>query len=113
MAKLSDETLTMTFNLLRQLADEIESTSRIEWILFERYGETPRTIGELEELQNSRERLDRSYTQLNTLLLRVLTAQPIATSAMLDLLAKAIDNGSANLDAANASVSEIKRGWNL
>jgi hypothetical protein len=58
MAKLSDETLTMTFQLLRQLAEAIELASATEWIFFERYGETPRTIGELEELQNARERLN-------------------------------------------------------
>ena len=113
MAKLSDETLTMTFQLLRQLAEAIELASATEWIFFERYGETPRTIGELEELQNARERLNQSYSRLNTLLLRILEAQPIAANAMLDLWGKAIDNGQANLEAANASIQEIKRGWNL
>jgi hypothetical protein len=113
MAKLSDETLTMTFQLLRQLADAIEIASATEWVFFARYGETPRTIGELEELQNARERLNQSYSRLNTLLLRILEAQPIAANAMLDLLATAIDNGQANLEAANASIQEIKRGWNL
>ena len=113
MAKLSDETLTMTFQLLRQLAEAIELASATEWILFDRYGETLRTIGELEELQNSRERLNRSYLRLNTLLLRILEAQPIAANAMLDLWAKAIENGQSNLEAANASIQEIKRGWNL
>jgi hypothetical protein len=76
-----------------------------------RDGETARTIGELEELQNARARLNQSYTRLNTLLLRTLAAQPIATNAMLDLLTKAIQNGRANLEAANASTQEIKRGW--
>ena len=113
MAKLSNETLTMTFQLLRQLAEATELASAIEWIFFERYGETPRTIGELEELQNARERLNQSYSRLNTLLLRILEAQPTAANAMLDLWAKAIDNGQANLEAANASIQEIKRGWNL
>jgi hypothetical protein len=113
MTKLSEETLTMTFGLLRQLADAIELASATEWILFERYGETDRTIGELRELQNARERLNQSYTRLNTLLLKILEAQPIATNAMLELLAKAIENGRANLEAANASTLEIKRGWNL
>lgn len=113
MAKLSEETLTMTFQLLRQLADAIELASATEWILFDRYGETLRTIGELEELQNARERLNQSYTRLNTLLLKILEAQPIATNAMLDLLTKAIENGRANLEAANASTQEIRRGWNL
>jgi ribosomal protein L22 len=113
MAKLSDETLTMTFQLLRQLADAIEIASATEWVFFNRYGETSRTIGELEELQNARERLNQSYTRLNTLLLRILEAQPTAANAMLDLLATAIESGQANLDAANASIQEIKRGWNL
>jgi hypothetical protein len=76
-----------------------------------RDGETARTSGELEELQNARARLNQSYTRLNTLLLRTLEAQPIATNAMLDLLTKAIQNGRANLEAANASTQEIKRGW--
>ena len=99
MAKLSEETLTMTFGLLRQLADAIELASATEWIFFDRYGETASTIGELEELQNARERLNQSYTRLNTLLLRILEAQPTATNAMLDLLVKAIENGQANLEA--------------
>ncbi len=113
MAKLSNETLTITFQLLRQLADEIELASATEWTFFERYGETPRTIGELEELQNARERLNQSYSRLNTLLLKILEAQPIAANAMLELWAKAIENGQSNLEAANASIQEIKRGWNL
>jgi exonuclease VII small subunit len=113
MAKLSNETLTMTFQLLRQLAEAIELASETEWILFDRYGETSRTIGELEELQNARERLNQSYARLNTLLLRILEAQPIAATAMLDLWVKSLDNGQANLEAANASIQEIKRGWNL
>ncbi len=113
MAKLSDETLTMIFYLLRQLAEEIENACATEWIFFEQYGETPRTISELEELQNVSERLNQSYSRLNTLLLRILEAQPIASNAMLDLLAKAIGDGQANAEASNASVQEIKRGWNL
>jgi HPt (histidine-containing phosphotransfer) domain-containing protein len=113
MAKLSDETLTTTFYLLRQLAQEIEKSCAAEWILFEQYGETPRTIDELEEFQNIRERLNRSYARLNTLLLRILEAQPTATDVMLELLAQAIDDGQANLEAANASIREIKQGWNL
>jgi hypothetical protein len=113
MAKLSAEKLTMAFQLLRQLAEAIELASATERLLFDRYGETPRTIGELEELQNARERLNQAYSRLNTLLLRILEAQPIAANAMLDLWTKAIDHGQANLEAANASIQEIKTGWNL
>jgi hypothetical protein len=57
MAKLPDKSLTIVFSLQRQLAEAIEEASAIEWVLFERYGETETTMPELEELQNARERL--------------------------------------------------------
>jgi hypothetical protein len=113
MSKLSDETLTIIFNLLRQLAEGIENACLVEWIFFEQYGETPRTIIELEELQNVRERLNQSYSRLNTLLLKTLEAQPIASKDIANLLDRAIHEGQANLEASNASIQEIKKGWNL
>ncbi len=113
MAKLSPETLTNIFNLLRQIAEEIENACSTEWILFEKYGETPRTISELDELQNVKERLNQSYSRLNILMLRILEAQPIASNAMVDLLTQAINDGFANLDASHASIQEIKKGWSL
>ncbi len=72
MATLSSETLTRIFNLLRQIAEEIEIAGATEWILFETYGENSRTINELDELQNVKERLNQSYSRLNTLTLKVL-----------------------------------------
>jgi hypothetical protein len=113
MAKLFPETLTNIFNLLRQIAEEIENSCSTEWILFEKYGENPTTVNELDELQNVKERLNQSYSRLNILMLRILEAQPIASNAMVDLLTQAINDGSANLDASHASIQEIKKGWNL
>jgi len=57
MAKLSPNILTDIFNLLRQIAEEIENACSTEWELFENYGETAETINELDELQNVKERL--------------------------------------------------------
>ena len=113
MAKLSPETLTNIFNLLRQIAEEIENACSTEWILFEKYGEPARTINELDELQNVKQRLNQSYSRLNILMLRILEAQPIASNAMVDLLTQAINDGLANVDASHASIQEIKKGWSL
>jgi len=113
MAKLSPETLSNIFNLLRQIAEEIETASATEWILFEIYGENPRTINELDELQNVKERLNQSYFRLNTLTLRILEAQPFASDAMVNLLTQAINDGLVNLEACDASIQEIKKGWSL
>ncbi len=113
MAKLSSETLTNIFNLLRQIAEEIENACSTEWILFEKYGETSRTINELDELQNVKQRLNQSYSRLNILMLKILEAQPSASNDMLDLLTQAINDGLANVDASHASIQEIKKGWSL
>jgi hypothetical protein len=42
-----------------------------------------------------------------------LKSQPIVENAIVDVWKKAIDNGQANLEAANASIQEIEGGWNL
>jgi hypothetical protein len=113
MAKLTNETLTVIFNLLRQLAEAVEDASATEWLLFERFGETERTIAELDELQSARERQRVSYSRLYSILLTILEAQPIASNDMLDLLARAIEQAQANLAGTSASVREIKEVWNL
>jgi len=113
MAKLSEETLTTIFDLMRQLAVGINEASAAEWELFEQYGETPETLEELEELQSARERLTVPYSALHSLLLRVLEYQPIAPNATLELLAQTIENGQTAIEVAAASVRDVKRNWNL
>ena len=113
MAKLPDEILTTIFSLQRKLAVGIEEASATEWILFEQYGETAETIGELEELYNARERLTTLYSRLHKLLLRILESQPTASAGMLDLLSQTLEQGQAVVNAAAASVREIKRNWDI
>jgi hypothetical protein len=113
MAKLPDKSLTTIFSLQRKLAEAIEEASAIEWVLFDRYGETETTMPELEELQTARERLIGSYSRLHTLLLRILEAQPLASTAILGSLTQTIEHGQSIVDAAQANTQEIKRNWNL
>lgn len=113
MAKLPNEILNNIFILQRQIAEGIEEASATEWALLEQYGETEATIPELEELQNARERLTDPYSRLHTLLLRIVESQPMASTAMLNLLAQTLEQARAALDAAEGSVREVKRIWNL
>lgn len=110
MAKLSDETLTLVFNLQRRLLQRINEATATEAIIFEQFGEEE-TIIELQQLQNVRERATSSYSRLYTLLLRVAESQPTATSATLDLLALSIEQAEATDAASEASVQDIKRNW--
>ncbi len=113
MAKLPEETITIIFNLQRRLLERIDEATATEATIFERFGEAEETIPELEQLQNVRERATSSYSRLFTLLLRVAEAQPMATSATLNLLAQSIEQAQANDAATEASVKDVKRNWNL
>lgn len=84
-----------------------------EWQLFEEYGETELTIPELEELQGAKEKLRNAYSRLNTILLRILEAQSIASADMLDFLERTMEQTQMALYAAQASILESKRLWNL
>jgi hypothetical protein len=59
------------------------------------------------------ERMRNSYLRLNTLLLRIAEAQPIADSATLALLTKAIEQAQGNLASSVATIRESKRDANL
>jgi hypothetical protein len=113
MAKLSDELLNRIFTLQRQLAGQIEIASAIEWQLLDRYGETEETIAELNELYSVREKLTDRFTGLNNILLRILEIQPVAQEAMLNLLIQTIERTQETIDAAEASIKEVKGNWNL
>jgi hypothetical protein len=113
MAKLPEETLNSIFELLRQLADQIEYASATDWPLFTEYGENERTLSELEELFNARERVTNSYSRINNILLRILQEQPTISDTMLETLERSILQGTASVDAVNASINEVKTQWNL
>jgi ParB-like chromosome segregation protein Spo0J len=113
MAKVSPQTLTIIFNLQRRLVELIDQAKTAEYHLFEDYGETEETIPELEQLQNGAERLRNPYSRLATLTLAIAEAQPIAPTAMINLLAQTVEEASASSDAVEASIMEIKRSWNL
>jgi hypothetical protein len=112
MAKLPDSIVTNIFRIQRQIIECIDSTTEMEFRLFDRIGETPETVPELEELQNIKEKLRSKYSRLYTLLLGIAESQPIATIDMLDLLYRSIDSTEASLDASIASLQEIQRNWN-
>ncbi|CAC5344267.1 MULTISPECIES: hypothetical protein [Planktothrix] len=113
MAKVYSQTLTIIFNLQRRLVELIDQAKTAEYHLFEDYGETEETIPELEQLQNGAERLRNPYSRLATLTLAIAEAQPIAPTAMINLLNQTVEEASASSDAVEASIMEIKRSWNL
>jgi hypothetical protein len=113
MAKLPDELLTTIFNLQRQLLERIDEATATEFALFEFYGETEQTIDYFEQLQNARERADSYYLRLFTTLRRSYPSQPVAPRDSLELLARFITDAEATVFAVEATISEIRRDFNL
>jgi hypothetical protein len=113
MSKLPKQTLIIILNLQQKLFEGIDAATALEFLLFQQFGEIEATESDLEQLQNLRYRLADPYSRLCTLLLRVAEFQPIAPTAMLNLLDQTIEVGQAAVDAAQASVQEISRDWSL
>jgi hypothetical protein len=113
MALLPDDIMVRVLNLQRRLLEGIDAARAVEGAIFEIYGERETTATVLEQLQNATERLRNPYSRFYTLLLRIAEAQPIASSAMLNLLAQTIEQAEADVDAVEASIREAKRDFDL
>jgi hypothetical protein len=113
MAKLPQETIRKVLNLQKQLLESIDDVMATDFIIFEQIGETERTIGFFAQLQNARERAESYNSRLYTMLQQIYPAQPVASRASLELLARYIEEAEATVDAITASVAEIRRDFNL
>jgi hypothetical protein len=112
VAKLPDSTIVNIFTLQRRLAECLESTTAMEFSLFQQFGETAETAPELEELVNIRERLVSLYNRLHNIFLRVTQSQPIASEDLLNLLYRSIEQSEISIDTSIASLQDIQRNWN-
>lgn len=113
MAKLPQETIATILNLQQRLLVGIDEAKAAEFAIFEQYGEREATSTVLEQLQNATERLRNPYSRFYTLLLRISESQPLASSAMLNLLAQTIEQAQADADAVEATIREAKIDFNL
>jgi hypothetical protein len=112
VAKLPDAVIDNVFTLQRNLVECLDSTTALEFRLYQQIGETAETLPELEELQNIRDRLVSSYSRLQNILLRVAQSQPIAAQDMLGLLYQSMEQTQSFIDASIASLQDIQRNWN-
>jgi lantibiotic modifying enzyme len=113
MAALPETTITTVLALQRRLLAIIDRATATEMLIFEQYGETERTLIDLEQLQNIQERADTYYSRFCILLRQIAQSQPFPTNAMLELLASSIEDAGDTSDALEASIQEIKQDWDV
>lgn len=113
MAKIPKEAIDKILGLMAKLSMLVDSASSIELSVFNTYGETEGIVYVLEQLQNTKERGVSAYSRLSTLLLKVSEVQPSAPMALTEMLAKAIEQAQATVDAGEATVREAKNDWSM
>ncbi|MEB3312502.1 MAG: hypothetical protein VKJ02_19930 [Snowella sp.] len=105
--------MTTVFALQQELLVILNEATTTAYRILEIYGETDTTLIALDDLDNARDRARTYYGRLGTLLERISEAQPVASSAMLELLNRSIDEAQATIAATEATVNEEKRSFGL
>jgi hypothetical protein len=113
MAKLPNNISETIWRLKRKLADVIDSARSAEFSLFDKFGETERTIVYLDDLQSVAEQATERFSQLSSLQIRILNVQPHVPEDMLGLVVQVIENTEARLPALEQSIQEIRTEWEL
>ncbi|WP_026103230.1 hypothetical protein [Pseudanabaena sp. PCC 6802] len=113
MAEISKEAIGKILELMGRLSMLIDAASSIELSIFNNYGETEEIVYVLEQLQNTKERGISAYSRLSTLLLKVSEVQPSAPMVMMEMLAKAMEQAQATVDAGEATVREARNDWSM
>jgi hypothetical protein len=113
MAKLPNEMAETFWLLKRQLLNIIDEATAAEFILFERFGETDRTMSYLDELKSVSEQATARFAKFSTIQLRLADVQPVVPIDMLELATEIIGSTQQRLPALNRSIQEIKGEWRL
>jgi hypothetical protein len=113
VATIAQETIENILELMGRLSILIDLASSSELSIFNVYGETEETFYVLEQLQNTKEKGIASYSRLSTLLLKVSEVQPFAPAAMMEMLAYAVEQAEATVNAGEATVKEARNDWRI
>jgi hypothetical protein len=111
--KIPDPLKQQIFVLHAQLLDLIDDAATTERALFENYGETEQTLGDLDSLTGIREQAEGIYQGLTTLAFRVVQADPREATATMNLLLRAYERGDERIAPLIRSVEEIRNTWEL
>lgn len=111
--KIPDPLKQQIFDLQAQLLDLIDDAATTERELFENYGETEQTLGDLDSLAGIREEAEDTYQRTNVRALQVVKADPREATATINLLLQAYERGDERIAPLTRSVEEIRNTWEL
>ncbi|UFP96443.1 hypothetical protein [Gloeobacter morelensis] len=111
--RLPDTLKRDIFDLLDQLLVLLDGAAETERNLFETYGETAETLGDLEILVGIREQVRDTYRRLGGLLARAAEGAPDVAAATMELLVQSYEIGRERLGPLERSVQEIRSDWEL
>jgi len=111
--KIPDPLKQQIFVLQAQLLDLIDDAATTERTLFDIYGETEQTLGDLDSLTGIREQAEDIYQRFHVRALRVVQAPPREATATMSLLIEVCEFGQERMVPLTRSVEEIRNTWEL
>jgi hypothetical protein len=88
------------------LLDIIDEATAAEFLLFERFDNTDRTMSYLDELKSVSEQATARFAKFSTIQLRLADAQPAVPVDMLELATEIISSTQQRLPALNRSIQD-------
>lgn len=113
MAQLSSETSANIVLIKTQCLFIINLATQSEWKLFNSFGEIEETLIVLSELKTVGDEAIDAFSRLSSLQLRVATAQPEISPALVKLVIESKDRIEIRIPAWQRSVEEILTEWRL
>ena len=113
MATLSQDISASIALIKAQCLSIINLATKAEWMLFTKFGETEETLVVLSELKTVAEEASDAFSRLSSLQLKVATAQPDISAAIVRLVMDSKERIETRIPAWQRSIEEILLTWSL
>lgn len=111
MAKLDPDKARIFWELQAQCLDIIDRAKTLEFYILDSFGETPRTLRYLDELQGIVMDATARFTRIPTLQLRIANAQMPISVDIMEMVDRTIENNQQKIPALQRSIQEIEQEW--
>lgn len=113
MAKLTEETLKIAFNLEKRLLQITDQASNLGFMIWEAFGETDATVADLDILQSVTEQARANYTRLTNQLFELAVSRSKSNLMTLDSLSHYCLSIEASISRLEGSIALVKSNHRL
>lgn len=113
MAELTEETLSIAFNLQKRLLQITNQASSLGFRIWEQFGETDATIADLDLLQNVTEQARANYTRLTKQLFEIAVSRSKSNLMTMNSLSHYCHSVETHISDLEATIAQVKSNQQL